>query len=549
MFNAVSVWYYQRHIAESSCCIQHLLSLQPQVRELMAVLYIILLVPVLRNTVYGSAYNDDIMDHLPGNYTPNNPCPLATLNRIAKCRSDFLPLAFSGYPWEGISYHGRNHQNLTDSHRLIGDPLDSLNRMCRMFSNFQKCSSCNQIHGYCSLIPHRNVNAPDLNTTFYFLCKMAPRTLDTVHTLQCLKDSKVLSLLQYHIGNHCVHGPGILENQMKVFKKALFYMMDIRTKRHMPPVLIDQLCLPRKVIEVCVKDIIERECGNSTTELVVRYINFRIEQNAKALSDVGLSPVECEWDQISQYMYVHNTSGTSSWSNRPEPVMRYRYGDARADPHRMLPRDAGGTGLNTLFGKILLLDLEKRRPNRCDKNLLFRQYEKCLLFSDARREHPRYSILQSAHQLLNVLTQGTMCSRLEDLVACWNIQKEVCGSATRGFEHDFILQIESCHIQQYMESIQCEWQDMLFDVYIEAAQKTAWPLVSQSGQPLFLPSVYYRIDEVFKSFERFIQLLQPGVNRIASRCGSGAAKKLHTVYRKLRYTMADAFKLKEDILR
>ncbi len=227
----------------------------------------------------------------------------------------------------------------------------------------------------------------------------------------------------------------------------------------------------------------------------------------------------------------------------------YDRGHDRAELQRMLSKNAGGTGLDTVFGKRLVHDLQKLENTKhlCDKYLLFMQYEACVLFSDARYEQPRYSILQSAHGLLHFLTQGTMCSRLEDLVSCWNIQKEVCGPATRGFEHDFILQTESCHIQQYMESIQCEWQDMLFDVYIEAAQKNAWPLGSQSGQPLYLDHATFQIRGTIKSFEHFIQLLQPGVRRIASRCGSEAAEKLQGVYSKLNYTLADAFILKQYV--
>ncbi len=90
----------------------------------------------------------------------------------------------------------------------------------------------------------------------------------------------------------------------------------------------------------------------------------------------------------------------------------------------MLSKNARGTGLDTVFGKRLILDLQKveKRINPCDKYLLYMRYEKCLLYSNARHEKPRYSILQSAHGLFGLLTQGTMCSRLKELMACWNIQ-------------------------------------------------------------------------------------------------------------------------------
>ncbi len=477
----------------------------------------------------------------PGPGSVEDPCPLGTSEKIGKCSSELQSLASTGYPWtNAVAYNDLPHTPMA-----IRDPLDSLDHICQVFSRFQDCISYHRIKDYCLMIPRPgNRKTLHLNTTFYFICKVAPRSSDTLHALQCLKDTRVLSLQQYHIGKECVHGPGILETQMKVFKKAMFYMLDIQapfSRRNTPPILIQEQCLPKKVIEGCMKDLIQRKCGKYTAEFAVESFHFTTEQNAKSLSGVGLAPVECE----------DKTSGRGAWSNRSRTVLRNlnSHDGARAQLHRMLSKDAGGTGLDTIFGKRLILDLQKvdKRINPCDKYLLFMRYEKCLLYSNARREQPRYSILQSAHGLLKLLTQGTICSRLEELVVCWNIQKEMCGPATRGFEHDFILQIESCHIQEYMESIQCEWQDMLFEVYIEAAQKTVWPLASQSGQPLSLDNAYYDVGQTIKSLEYFIQLLQPGVRRIASRCGSEAAERLHTVYRKLSYTLADAFILKVEI--
>ncbi len=403
--------------------------------------------------------------------------------------------------------------------------------------------------------PRKDHRGPlNLNTTFHVICKVAPRSLGTVHSLQCLKGTRVLSLLPYHIGNHCVHGPGILENQTKVFKEAIFYKLDIPavlSRRSTPPVLTNRQCLPRRVIEGCVKDIVQSKCGKSTAELTVKYITFHIEQDAKYLSELGLSPIQCDSDHISQYGKQTPSGITLLNSSHTLLGEHYNLVHARPELDRMSLTDAVGTGLDTVFGKRLMLDLRKFETeiNPCGKYLLFLQYEACVLFSDARHEPPSYSILQSAHGLLNVLTQGKMCSRLNKLVACWNLQKEVCGPAARGFEHDFILQIESCNIQQYMESIQCDWQDMLFEFYLDAAQKTAWPLAEQSGEPRYLDNARYEVGETVNSFEHFIQLLEPGVGRIASRCGSEAAERLQKVFWKLKYTLADTFILKEEIHR
>lgn len=56
-------------------------------------------------------------------------------------------------------------------------------------------------------------------------------------------------------------------------------MMDIPanfSRHNIPPVLINRQCFPKKVIEGCVKDIIQRRCGKPTAELAVRHIFFNI---------------------------------------------------------------------------------------------------------------------------------------------------------------------------------------------------------------------------------------------------------------------------------
>ncbi len=210
---------------------------------------------------------------------------------------------------------------------------------------------------------------------------------------------------------------------------------------------------------------------------------------------------------------------------------------------------SAGTALDTVFGRFVLESLrnETNETAQCNLDLLYQKYEVCQFMSVDGTEPPKYSILLSGHRLLYALGYGTQCSRLQDLRDCWNIQKQVCGPATRGFEHDIILQNESCNILQYMKSIECQWQDTMFEFYINASRYSLWPLGLQSGNPLYLDRVTYSLPEVTKSMQHFIYLLQAGVERIATICGQGAADRLLEVYRKLNYTMADAFILEGHI--
>ncbi len=163
---------------------------------------------MFRNSVYSRMYKDIGIDQLSRSYYTTNktwdiqynpvsfqgPCPSGTAEKIARCSSDLGKLSYSGFPWENFLYYGRNQHTLVYIHTTIGDSHDILDHICRVFQELQDCISDNQIKDSCLLIPLNGYpDALSLKATFYFICNLTPRSRDTVHSLQCLKDTRVLS--------------------------------------------------------------------------------------------------------------------------------------------------------------------------------------------------------------------------------------------------------------------------------------------------------------------------------------------------------------------
>ncbi len=463
-------------------------------------------------------------------------CPLGTEEKIARCAADLDEVVRMGYTWSR-----RVSAISGDAPYLMGDPLDNLDHICQLFSRFQDCIRLHKIIDYCLMLPPNPKLG--LKVAFDFICNVAPRNFNTVHSLQCFKDTKLMSSFDLHLGKECLDGLATLNNQTRVYKRAFFYKLDIPAafyKGINPPHILNSLCLPKLVVHGCVKEIVERTCGKLSTGVAVQFIEFQNKLFASALLQVGLSPV-CDAGQMPQGVSVPTPTRTS-FGNLT--LRLHGLHDPGPELVKIASQESAGTALDTVFGRRLLQYVRKvhNSTNRCGLNLLYEHYQVCHFFSINTTEPPRYNILQSGHRILgNNLAFGTQCSRLQELVACWNVQKQVCGPATRGFEHDLILQIESCNIQQYMESIKCDWQGTMFQFYINASRHTDWPLGIQSGNPLYLDRVTCKLPEVIQSLQHFIYLLDAGIERIVSRCGQGAADRLLEVYRKLNYTMADAF--------
>ncbi len=475
------------------------------------------------------------------NVTGSTVCPSNTVEQIAHCGTDLYRLAMTGFPWSS------NSANLSEADAgPIKDTLSSLDHICQMFSRFQDCIRLHNIFDYCLMIPPYS-NFEFLKVSFHFICDVTQRNVNTFQSLQCLKDTRVMSVLDFHMGKECLDGLEVLNNQVRMFHRTLFYMLDLHSafyRRGSAPNMGSKLCLPSAVIHGCVKKIVKNICGDSASEMVVKFIGFQQKQFANAVTQVGLSPVDCDSGQNRQFRPKTSTLRATHKSGNLAARL-YGLEDPRLHFMKIISQESPGTALDTNFGRELLTYLRNATSAKreCSLNVLSRQYLACWLFSTDPTEPPKYSILPSGHRTSLIQRFGTQCNRRQDFEACWNLQKGVCGQVTKYFEHDFILQIDSCYIQQYMERIQCNWQDMMFEFYIQASQHSDWPLGRQSGEPLYLDNVTYKFREIAQSMHHFLHLLELGIERIASRCGHEASERLYEVYGKLNHTLNDALLL------
>lgn len=80
---------------------------------------------------------------------------------------------------------------------ILGDPLDPINYVCHVFGNFLRCLNPKPIECWLS----GTAIAFKVRTFFTFICHIRPRISDLLHSLQCLKESRVLDLLGFYLAN------------------------------------------------------------------------------------------------------------------------------------------------------------------------------------------------------------------------------------------------------------------------------------------------------------------------------------------------------------
>ncbi len=144
---------------------------------------------------------------------------------IWQCERELVQLAENGYPWsaKGSQRNPRHNLNITKRNNTLGDPLDSLNHVCHIYDRSQTCLEENYIGDYC--LRRSTVSVTSLKSDFQFICNQ-PRNENLVHSLQCLYDSRLLAMLYFHIADRC-HGMAILDDIMRRYKNAIFYIEDV----------------------------------------------------------------------------------------------------------------------------------------------------------------------------------------------------------------------------------------------------------------------------------------------------------------------------------
>ncbi len=445
-----------------------------------------------------------------------------------RCHKDLLQLASYGYPWHPRLDSQRNsrlNMNAIDRNKTMRDALDSLNHVCHVYDRSQKCLEDSDIRDYCMAVTPIGVLA---HIDFQFLCHHQQRDENLVRSLQCLYDKRLLVMLYFHIADRC-HGVGILDDIMRRYKNALFYIWDINPYSEQTVVPRSLRCIPRSVIATCIRGIIEDHCGTMTADLVENYLVYLQDWFGQALQSAGLSSNICDSDMSSDMVpnRLHLPSGHTKLgiSNLSEIA-------------------APGTALDTVSGKSMLSYVQSMSgTDLCTTVNAHLAYLTCLMSADDRSEKSKFNILQFAHHVLELPYHGTQCSRLEDFTACWNLLQQICGPKVRGLEQHATLMVEGCNIQSELDTVGCHWQDMLLPHYIQASRVTVWPLNTQCLiNPMFLDTGHYPLsfNGGMDELDNVISLLQPGVEEISRKCAQRPAKRLRSLLNKLHYLQRDA---------
>ena len=445
---------------------------------------------------------------------------------VIQCQRDgYRPVGF-GYPWSpgGSQRYSRYKPNVTEKNNLLRDALDSLNHVCYNHDRSRTCLEENGIQGYCLA----TIDYMNLQPRFDFICHHQRRDENLVHSLQCLHDTRLLTMLYFHIADRC-QGFGILDNVMRRYKNAYFYRLDVTP--FMNQALTSRLhCLPRPVISTCIRNIVQDHCGTRTADFVQNYLIYTQDWFDKALQSAGLDSNICD----------HATSSEKVLS-RPHIAP----GPKQFGILRLLEIAAPGTAMDTVYGKNVVTYLQGLSEEElCTTINAYNAYAACLLSSDDRSENSRFNILQFAHQQLGIIYHGAHCSRLEHFTTCWNLLQETCGSKVRGLKQHATLLVEGCKIQSDMDTVGCHWQDMLLPHYIHASRVTVWPTTSQGlNNPMFLDGAQYdSFNSVMHDLDTVILLLQPGVEEISRKCSTQRAKRLKDLLNNIRYLQRDAMK-------
>ena len=442
---------------------------------------------------------------------------------LQHCLKDLRQVAWRGYPWSALDRQEipRNGQNVTDNLR---DALDSLNHVCYIHHRSQRCLRKHGIRDFCLASSGGYKEAVD----FEFICHRRQRDENLIRSLQCLRDKRLLVMLNFHIASRC-RGFGILDDLVTQENNADFYTMNVNPNTDLPPIPL-LYCLPKHVITTCIRPLIDDECGVMTADLVQQHLLYSQHWFGQALRSAGLYSDICEYDIGSNY-----TLDTSSI-----PSLHGKFGFIR-----LLEMSAPGTALDTLYGKAIMDYLRSLSGEElCTTVPASVASEACVLSSGGKSDIAKFNSLQFAHTIIPVAYYmlPTHCSRLEQFAASWNLLQEICGPKVRGLEQHATLLVEGCKIQSEMDTAGCHWQDMLLPHYIRASQVTTWPRTAQClVNQMSLETTLYKASVVSKDLDKVISLLQPGVEDISRICGRHHAVRVQVLLRKILYLQHDAF--------
>ena len=483
----------------------------------------------------GATQEERFGDGYPSHGTPNDAiCTKKTALEVMHCLKDLIPLAWNGFPWNPavMTDQIRNQQNQS---RNLGDPLDSINHVCEVFEDFHKCLEQHEIPSEC--LPARDASGFDADTIFQFICHIQPRRTNLLHSLQCLKESRVLDLLVLYLadrtGTHVDEmARGTVNALFTLFMNAdiLFQKFDISPFAMYILVCEGLICLPERVISHDVTFIVDRKCGSHAADLVRDfYLYYRTRFN-DVLSKIGLSTYICD-KGTRRKAAIGNSYAT------PGHTQGARIFSRSFD--QFLEKSSPGTAMDTPFGYMVRATIAKV-PERefCDPfSGLAVAFEACMLLSFDPSGKARFNILSFAHWTLMPFSPYPDSSSLNIFRSCWNLLQQMCGQNTSYLTYTCHVSAGSREIQRMMANMTCEWQDTLIRLYIKVSdQGSIWPTgMNVNGRAMLLSAGIYSRGRLTESIFDVISVVTHGVKEISARCSTASAKRMGLFYNRLKY--------------
>ncbi len=443
-------------------------------------------------------------------------------------------------PWE------RNNRHPADSQGGLSDPMDSLNHVCQFFERMSRCMDKHNMPVSCVLAGY---SCFDLYKAFEFLCRNQTRDENLLHSLRCLHDTRLPTMLDYHMAADCRHGMDILDQQMLARKRRQLHKLNLQVNVGS---FTSLYCLPERVLSTCVYNFTEQYCGTMAAKVLLAYVHFQQDETKSALEFLGLPSWLCE--RNSSHNIHHRGTAKSGISKTPlfdEQTLKTEI-SSKAIFDTSLDSYSDDTFLDTPRARAEARHLKRLTGQElCNNSNILYAYEVCVMLGHDISEIPKFNILQYSHMLIPIPYVGSHCSRLGEFTQCWRTLQGLCGSRTRYFAQHATLMIEGCHLQEKMDDISCHWQDFLLPAYIKAARVTKWPIAPQALiNPMFLDDAIYDVelqDDLRSNLIDF-ELLQPAVEEIAVRCGREVGTYLRNILNRIRYFQYDACRFTIDIL-
>ncbi len=438
--------------------------------------------------------------------------------------------------WEGNSMHPDNNKG------GVSDPMDSLNHVCQFFERMSSCMDKHKIPVYCTIL------SPDHFIAYKaleFLCRNQTRNENLLHSLRCLHDTRLPTMLDYHIAAECRQGFNILDQQMLARKRRYLYMLNSQV----PVDIITLYCLPESVLSTCVYNFAKRYCGTMAAKVLLAYVHFQRDNTESALEFLGLPSEFCGTKTSHNIRYRMPTKVGISKSSLYDKHTLDIESSSKAVFDNLLDSYSGDTELDTTIGRGLSSYVKNMSGQElCNITKTLYAYVACVMLGHAIQEIPKFNILQYSHRLIPITYVGSHCSRLGEFTQCWRTLQNLCGSRTRYFAQHATLMIDGCRLQEKMEDISCHWEDFMLPAYIKAARVTRWPIYQQAlGNPMFLSDAIYGVNDLQSNFIDF-DLLQSAVEAITLRCNREVWAYLRNILNQIRYFQFDAYRFVIDII-